>query len=474
MVLQLSRHHRRIVLLQVALLIALIAAADWKINAEVPVGFLYLLPIVLASRVLRRGQIALLGVGCAVLAEIFDGLNWSAQSGLPRDFLYLAAFSGVGLFAHEVSASRRAAVAHVVELERENRARRDVEEQLEVLVESSPIAILTTDANGAVLLANDAAHRLFEVPAGSLLAQTISPYLPSLVNIPDLRTGHQSFRTVMQCKGRRYDGSIFIADVWFSTYRTSAGPRLSAMVVDASEELRDREEASVHQLLAGSRILVSAVSHEIRNICGAIALVHENLARSGTLAQNTDFEALGTLVLALEKIAAMELRQSGDQGATLDLQSFLDDLRIVSGPSFREKEIEADWQIPSGLPAVWADPHSLMQVFLNLTKNSERALENRRDARVCITVTVEAQRVLIRFADNGVGIKNPELLFRPFQQNARATGLGLYLSRALMRSFGGDLRYETAMEGAVFVVEIASIANNADGNYGREDQTVAG
>src|SRR5580658_7477478 len=97
--------NRRTVLLQVALLIALIAAADWKINAEVPVGFLYLLPIVLASRVLRRGQIALLGAGCAVLAEIFDGLSWSAQSGLPRDFLYLAAFSGVGLFAHEVSAS---------------------------------------------------------------------------------------------------------------------------------------------------------------------------------------------------------------------------------------------------------------------------------------------------------------------------------------------------------------------------------
>jgi two-component system sensor kinase FixL len=469
-----SRSDRTSVLLKVALLIALIAIADWKINAEVPVGFLYLLPIVLASRVLNRGQIAWLGAVCTILAETFDGIPWSFHSGLPRDLLYLSAFAGTGLFAQEVSAGRRAAVAHLEELERENQARRDAEEQLQILVESSPIAILTTDANGSVLLANDAAHRLFELPPGSLFGETINPYLPSLVNVPDLRTGLQSFRTVMQCKGRRHNGEIFIADVWFSTYRTSAGPRLAAMVVDASEELRDREEAGLHQLLAGSRILVGAVSHEIRNICGAIALVHENLLRSGTLSSNKDFEALGTLVLALERIASMELRHTGDQATTLDLQSFLDELRIVSSPSFREKDIEVMWDIPSDLPSVWADPHSLMQVFLNLTKNSERVLSGQRESWVRISAKVEDQRVLITVSDNGGGIKHPEVLFKPFQQKAKSTGLGLYLSRALLRSFGGDLRWEPGAAGAIFIVELASIGNGGEVAYGTEDQIVAG
>lgn len=446
-------------LLQVALLIVLIAVADWKIDAEVPVGFLYLLPIVLASRVLSRIQIALLGAGCTILAEAFDSIPWSPISGVPRDLLYLAAFSGMGLFAREVVAGRRAAVTHVDELEQENRARRDAEEQLQVLVESSPIAILTTDANGSVLLANDAAHRLFELPPGSLYGQPITPYLPSLVNIPDLRTGQLSFRTVMQCKGHRTDGEIFIADVWFSTYRTSAGPRLAAMVVDASEELREREEAGLHQLLTGSRILVVAVSHEIRNICGAIALVHENLARRGALSLGKDFEALGNLVLALEKIAAVELRQTTNQAATVDLGSFLEELRIVTGPSFRESGIDAHWEIPPGLPAVWADPHSLMQVFLNLTKNSERAMEKTTAPCIRVAARAEEQRVLIWLSDNGGGVRNPDQLFKPFQQLAQATGLGLYLSRALMRSFGGDLRYQPGDIGATFVVEIASMAN---------------
>jgi PAS domain S-box-containing protein len=453
---------RRKVLVQVAALIALIAVADWRINEEVPVGFLYLLPIVLASRVLSRVQVVSLGIGCTLLAETFDGFHWTLLSGAPRDLLYLAAFLGVGLFACEIGASRRAAVVHVAELERENQARRDAEEQLEILVESSPVAILTMDAGGSVLLANDAAHRLFELPPGSLLGQPINPYLPSLVTIPDLRTGQQSFRTVMQCKGRRREGEIFIADVWFSTYRTSAGPRLAAMVVDASDELRDREEAGLHQLLAGSRILVGAVSHEIRNICGAIAMVHENLSRSGILNGNQDFEALGTLVLALERIAAMELRQTADEATTVELQSFLDELRIISSASFREKNIEAEWAIPSDLPTVWADPHSLMQVFLNLTKNAERALADQQDSRIRIEAVAEPQHVLITIADNGGGVKNPELLFRPFQAKSQATGLGLYLSRALMRSFGGDLRYESSTEGACFIVEIASTSDRIE------------
>jgi two-component system sensor kinase FixL len=464
---------RRKLLLQVALLIAAIALTDWRVDAEVPIGFLYLLPMVLASRVLNRGQIALLGAGCTILAEAFDSIPWSPFSGVPRDLLYLAAFSGMGLFAHEVVVARRAAVTHVGELERENQARRDAEEQLEVLVESSPVAILATDANGSVLLANDAAHRLFELPPASLFGQPITPYLPSLVNVPDLRTGQQSFRTVMQCKGHRSDGEAFIADVWFSTYRTSAGPRLAAMVVDASDELREREEAGLHQLLAGSRILVGAVSHEIRNICGAIALVHENLARRGTLSLDKDFEALGNLVLALENVAAVELRQTVDQATTVDLPAFLEELRIVTGPSFRESGIEVEWDIPPRLPAVWADPHSLMQVFLNLTKNSERAMAKCAAPHMRVAAKAEQQRVLISVSDNGGGIRNPEQLFKPFQHFAQASGLGLYLSRALMRSFGGDLRYQPANTGATFIVEVASIVDTTGVINGIEDQIAA-
>lgn len=53
---------------------------------------------------------------------------------------------------------------------------------------------------------------------------------------------------------------------------------MAAMILDSSEEFRTREGASLHQMLAGSQIAVNAVSHEIRNICGAIAAVPRSFA----------------------------------------------------------------------------------------------------------------------------------------------------------------------------------------------------
>ena len=247
------------------------------------------------------------------------------------------------------------------------------------------------------------------------------------------------------------------------------------MVVDTSEDLRNREEYSLHQLLAASRILVGAVSHEVRNVCGAIAVVHQNLARHPSLAFNKDFEALGTLILTLEKIAALELRQTPYPAARVDLPALLEELRIVIDPTLREEGIDVSWNIEPGLPAVWADRQSLMQVFLNLTKNSQRAMLDHASRELKITARVEGQRIAVRVQDSGGGVEHPEHLFRPFQPGAQSTGLGVYLSRALMRSFRGDLRYEPEPHGATFVVELTPVpAGSLKDAYGPGNPDTAG
>jgi PAS domain S-box-containing protein len=471
----LMRGSRRAVLLRAGLMIALIAFADWRVEGNIPLGFLYLFPMLLVGNVLNRWQIAAVAALCTAFTEAFDSYQWFPEAGVPRDILIFAAFFGMGLFVYELVRSRQAALQHLQIIESEAEARREAEEQLKILVESSPAAILTMDAQGCVLLANDAAHRLVGLPGGSLPGRSIREYLPSLVNVPAPEQNRPSFRTVMQCRGRRDDGEAFLADVWFSTYRTSAGPRLAAMVVDSSEEMRSREEFNLHQLMAGSRILVGAVSHEIRNVCGAIAVVHQNLSRSGALSENKDFEALGTLILALEKIAAMELRQTANPAAGLDLQSLIEELRIIVEPALREDGTEVHWDIQSGLPAVWADRQSLMQVFLNLVKNSQRAMFNQTSRVLTFTAKTEKDRVMVRVQDTGGGVANPDRLFRPFQQGAQATGLGLYLSRAFMRSFRGDLRYEPEPGGASFLVELSPLLSEMrKGGYGSGDQDSVG
>jgi PAS domain S-box-containing protein len=445
----------RAVMIRALAMTAAIAITDWRIEGNIPLGFLYLFPMLLVGSVLNRWQIASWALVCTVLTELFDDYKWVFPVDIPRDILVFAAYLCMGLFVFEVGRSRQLALQHLTEIEREAKARADAEEQLKILVESSPAAVMTASSGGKILLANEAAHRLFAVPAGQFPGKSIYEFLPSLGNVPAPDDSHSALRTAMQCRGQRGNGEVFLADVWFSTYRTSAGPRLAAMVVDTSEDLRSREELSLNQLLSGSRILVGAVSHEIRNVCGAIAMAHANLARTGSLAGSKDFEALGNLILALEKIAGMELRNTANQASSVDLASLLEELRIVVESALAEQEIHISWQIEPDLPPVWADRQSLMQVFLNLTRNSERAMRDSERRELLIQAFREHSRVSVRVRDTGCGVAFPDRLFRPFQQQAHAAGLGLYLSRAFMRSFRGDLKYEPEPDGSSFVVDLS-------------------
>lgn len=469
----LIRGTTKAVLLRAAVMIAAIAVTDWRIEGNIPLGFLYLFPMLLVGSVLSRWQIAIVAGVCTVLTELFDEFAFVLPGSIARDILIFAAFVCMGLFVYEVGRSRQLAHLHMAELEREAKARSDAEEQLKVLVESSPAAVFTASSDGAILLANEAAHRLFGISASATSGASIHKFLPSLLNVPAPDENHAAIRTAMQCRGHRANGEVFLADVWFSTYRTTAGSRLAAMVVDTSEDLRNREELSLNQLLAGSRILVGAVSHEIRNVCGAIAMAHANLARGTGLAGNKDFEALGNLIGALEKIASMELRNTANQGTSVDLASLLEELRIVVEPGLAEQDVALRWEVAQSFPAVWADRQSLMQVFLNLTRNSERAMTESGRRELTVRTSVEANRVSVRFQDTGCGVSHPDRLFRPFQQQARATGLGLYLSRAFMRSFRGDLRYEPEPHGSSFIVELTPVANGNE-KYEKDTDSARG
>jgi two-component system, LuxR family, sensor kinase FixL len=446
---------RRVILIRAAVLIAVIALIDWRVIGQIPLGFLYLVPMLMVGSVEGRVPIIAVAVLCTFLAERFSDLEWSIRTGTSRDLLYFAAFVGAGLFIREVNSSRRAALENLHAIERERDARRDAEEQLRILIESSPVAIVTADTSGTVLMANEAAHRMLGVPQGELKGKLIHRYLPALTNITMHDSSLQLLRAVMQARGQREDGEAFLADICFSTYQTNAGTRLAAMVLDASEDLRAHEVAGMHQLLEGSRIALSALSHEIRNVCGAIAVVHQNLKHASSLMANKDFEALGSLIIALERIASLNLRQSASQATEVDLSVLLDELKIVVAPSLDEGGIESHWAVEPGLSLVWADRSSLMQVFLNLISNSTRALSRTDRPVLSLSARSKANRIFVEVADNGGGVLKPEDLFRPFQTGAEATGLGLFISRAFMRSFGGELRYVALADGACFIVELS-------------------
>ena len=83
------------------------------------------------------------------------------------------------------------------------------------------------------------------------------------------------------------------------------------------------------------------------------------------------------------------------------------------------------WRLQDDLPLVIGDRYGLQQVFLNLARNSQRAMESTEKKQLTISSDFESNSVVIRFEDTGAGISSPNELFKPFQQGANATGLGL-------------------------------------------------
>jgi two-component system, LuxR family, sensor kinase FixL len=124
----------------------------------------------------------------------------------------------------------------------------------------------------------------------------------------------------------------------------------------------------------------------------------------------------------------------------------------VIEPWFQESKMTVRWHEAPDLLLIRADHHGLLQVCLNLARNAHRALETCARKEFAVSATVEGGHVLLRFHNTGAPIADPDRLFRPFQQAAAGTGLGLYVSRAIVRSFGGDLRYQPVKDGCCFAV----------------------
>lgn len=212
-----EERNRAPVLLASAVIILIIALADWRTKPFVAFGVLYLFPVMLVAGFLPRWAIALLGAGCAVLSEVFSSLDRSAV----RLGFETLALAGCGLF--------------VAELVRNRRLTLEGRERLKALVETSPAAIMTVDERGFIELANQAAVELMAPRDGKLIGNPVSAFLPELHHALRWEEAPQ-FRASMQCRGHRGNGESFTADIWFSTYKEGTSPKLAAIIANVTEE----------------------------------------------------------------------------------------------------------------------------------------------------------------------------------------------------------------------------------------------
>jgi signal transduction histidine kinase len=140
--------------------------------------------------------------------------------------------------------------------------------------------------------------------------------------------------------------------------------------------------------------------------------------------------------------------------------------------SLRKNSITVDFLREPNLPTVKADPHQLMQVFLNLILNAEQAIREVRDrGTLRIRLGNTGDSVWASFQDDGPGIPQEVLtsIFDPFyttKRPGRGTGLGLSICKSVMKEHNGTIEAANAPGGgAVFTVTLRA-AGSADAASG--------
>lgn len=418
-----------------------------------------------------------------------SGVRWVSFSGVP--------------FSDPASRPRgmRGSARDVTELVLNERARHQEAERLRTLVDVVPGALyqfrVAPDGSACFPFASRGLTALFDV-SPETAAQDAQPVFDRIhpadlsriqrsieLSQHELSAWHGDFRvnlprgmerhlTAHSTPQREPDGSV----VWHGlvtddTQRVMEGrerERLQRERDDAQRSARARTEA------------LSRMSHELRTPLNAILGFTQLMQAELNDAGRTDgpwpqwvrqVRRASTHLLALVNgvldLSSLEARRFAVDIQPVDAVGIAREVADLVRPQAQQRRQCLDVVEPTqgqapgdrGTPWVLADKRALRQVLINLLGNASKYTQEQ--GRLTLRCQVQNASMRLEVADDGPGISDAEQarLFRPFERGSEAkratdgTGLGLVISRQLVRAMGGQLTLNSAPgRGAVFGVEL--------------------
>jgi PAS domain S-box-containing protein len=356
----------------------------------------------------------------------------------------------------------------------ERRRAENARARLTAIVETTPDVVGIADAEGRVLYLNRAGRQLLGIPADGdvaplTIAQTHPDWARAAVMEQGLPTAVREGVWSGETAFKAHDGrEVPMWQVIIAHRGADGGVEfLSTVARDLTERKRAEEGLRQTEKLAVMGELLAGVAHEMNNplsiVMGQTALLRQAVEdepaaeRAEKIAQAA--ERCARIVrnfLALARQRPVERQRTA-------LDRIVREAVELLAYQLRVDSVKTELDLGQDVPILWADPHQLHQVLVNLIANAHHAMrETPPPRRLTFTSRFDAARncVVLAVADTGPGIP-PEIqarIFEPFfttKAPGEGTGLGLSLCRGVIQEHGGSIQVESQPgRGTVFRVTL--------------------
>ena len=364
---------------------------------------------------------------------------------------------------------------------------RSSEEKHRVIVEAAHDVVVSMNEEGAILVANPAARRIFGYDPGEIVGKPMTVLMPEMMRKLHengfkryLTTGkrHLDWQGV-EVTAQRKDGQEFPVEVSFGEQTSDGHKVFTGFIRDISErkQAEERLRASERnlqmtqtELARVSRLttmgeLAASIAHEVNQPLTAVInnssaclrlLANNNLepkvlrgALEGIIADGTRASTV------LARIRAFIKKEPAEK-IELDINEVIQEVLLLAARELYENQVLPEQQLKTDLPPVLADRVQLQQVLLNLIMNGIEAMAPVTDRPRLLGMQSRLDKsgdVLVTVSDCGAGFGlELDSVFNPFfTTKANGMGMGLSISRSLVESHGGRLwAAPNSPHGAVF------------------------
>jgi signal transduction histidine kinase len=238
-------------------------------------------------------------------------------------------------------------------------------------------------------------------------------------------------------------------------------------------ELQAQAAEAAHQRL---QEFLGMIAHDLRNplaaMLGYLQILHR---RAAHITPDQQRQALASLEAAARQMGRLidDLRDAGTIGAgrlairptPVDLVEIARCVLVLHRATTTSHHLMLD--APARLEGEW-DGERVSQLLANLIANAIKYSPAGGEVRVAIHAG--PSEAIIRVSDHGIGLSREQIgrLFQPFTRlhsgrEIDGTGLGLYISKAIVEAHGGQIRVESEPgQGSTFTVTLPQVVGGSD------------